>query len=269
MTPLAKSKLRAFGAHLSISAAAMAVLLWLFVHHWFPLPYFVADGGWQGLQLIAGVDLVLGPLLTLIVYNPRKSRKALLFDYSVIATLQAVAFGWGLWTVAAQRTALVVFADGAFYSASADLLPLAGDQAEKLLEDADTTPVYAVIRMPPDEAERQRIRKTALQTGRPVFLRGDLMERLTDQNIGIVREYPLTLAAWRERAPEWAEKAEAWLRERGADPKNVLLVPLVCRYRRLAVVLDLDASVSLGFLPEGPPVQTKVKVRPGVDSTSQ
>ncbi len=253
MNPLAKSKLRAFGAHLSISATAMAVLLWLFVRHWFPLPYFVADGGWQGLRLIVGVDLVLGPLLTLIVYNPCKTRKALVFDYSVIATLQALAFGWGLWTVAAQRTALVVFADGAFYSASADLLPLAGDEAKKILEDADTTPVYAVIRMPPDEDERQRIRKTALTTGRPVFLRGDLMERLTDQNIGIIREYPLTLDAWRERAPEWAAKAEGWLEEEDLDPKGVLLVPLVCRYQRLAIALQPDRSEPITFLPEGPP----------------
>ncbi|WP_461395487.1 hypothetical protein, partial [Deferrisoma sp.] len=218
-------------------------------------------GGWQGLRLIVGVDLVLGPLLTLIVYNPKKTRRALLLDYGVIGTLQALAFGWGLWTVAAQRTALVVFADGAFYSASADLLPLAGDEAKKLLEDADRTPVYAVIRMPPDETERQRIRKTALQTGRPVFLRGDLMERLTDRNMGIVREYPLTLAAWRERAPDWAQRAEAWVRKRGLEPERVLLVPLVCRYDRLAILLDPDASSPLGFLPEGPPKETNVKVR--------
>ncbi|GAB6064601.1 hypothetical protein [Deferrisoma palaeochoriense] len=261
MKPLAKSKLRAFGAHLAISATAMAVLLWLFIRHWFPMPYFVADGGWQGLRLIVGVDLVLGPLLTLIVYNPKKSRRALLLDYGVIGTLQALAFGWGLWTVAAQRTALVVFADGAFYSASADLLPLAGDEAKKLLKEADRTPVYAVIRMPPDEAERQRIRKAALQTGRPVFLRGDLMEPLTDQNLGIVREYPLTLTAWRERAPEWAERAEIWLRERGLEPENVLLVPLVCRYDRLAIALDPDAFSPLAFLPEGPPVERHVRVK--------
>ncbi len=248
---------RAFCIHLGVSAVTMALLLWLFVSRWFPLPYFVADGGWQGLRLIVGVDLVLGPVLTLVVYNPRKSRKALVFDYSVIGALQAVAFGWGLWTVGAQRTALVVFADGAFYSASADLLPLAGDEAKKILADADTTPVYAVIRMPPDEAERQRIRKTALQTGRPVFLRGDLMERLTDQNIGIIREYPLTLDAWRERAPKWAEEAERWVREKGLEPGRVLLVPLVCSYDVLTFALDTEGALRFALLPEGPPSSIK------------
>ncbi|NOY44134.1 MAG: hypothetical protein GXP50_01575 [Deltaproteobacteria bacterium] len=256
-----RSKIRAFGVHLGVSAVTMGLLLWLFVSRWFPLPYFVADGGWQGLRLIVGVDLVLGPLLTLIVYNPRKTRRALLIDYSVIATLQAVAFGWGLWTVAAQRTALVVFADGAFYSVSVDVIPLAGDSARKILEEADATPVYAVVRMPPDEDERQRIRKTALTTGRPVFLRGDLMERLTDQNIGIVREYPLTLDAWRHRSPVWAAKAESWLKKEGLDPKGVLLVPLVCRYRRLAIVLQPDRSESIAFLREGPPQEKKIKVK--------
>ena len=40
---------------------------------WFPDFYYAIDGGWEGMRLIIGVDLVLGPMLTLVVFKARKA----------------------------------------------------------------------------------------------------------------------------------------------------------------------------------------------------
>ena len=73
-------RIKAFLIHLGISLVILFVLLYLLVFVWYPPPLFAADGGMQGLKIILGVDLVLGPLLTLMVYNPAKGWKRLKFD---------------------------------------------------------------------------------------------------------------------------------------------------------------------------------------------
>ena len=82
-------RINAFLIHLTISFIIFLVLAYLIVLHWYPLPYFHTDGGWRGIRIIAGVDLVLGPLLTLIVFKPGKP--GLKFDLTLIGLAQAVA----------------------------------------------------------------------------------------------------------------------------------------------------------------------------------
>jgi len=96
--------------HLSISvvlASGIAVLLYFL---WFPPPYFIAAGASKLILLLMGVDVCIGPLLTLIVVNPRKSGKLLKLDLSVIATVQIIAFAYGVHVIAAARPVFVVAA---------------------------------------------------------------------------------------------------------------------------------------------------------------
>ena len=62
--PLLATKLKATAIHLAMSLVIFSYLVYQIVYVWYPQPYFSVDGGWQGLRLIAAVDLVLGPLIT-------------------------------------------------------------------------------------------------------------------------------------------------------------------------------------------------------------
>ncbi len=75
------------------------------------------DGGWQGLRLLLGVDLVLGPLLTLIVY--RAGKPGLRFDLTAIGIIQATCLAAGIWIVHGERPLAMVYSDGSFYSVTA------------------------------------------------------------------------------------------------------------------------------------------------------
>jgi len=86
------------------------------VFSWFPGNLFFMEGGWEGLKIIAPIDLVLGPALTLIFYRPWK--KNVKFDMSVIVLLQVVALGYGVFTAHGQRTAVIAFADNRFETVS-------------------------------------------------------------------------------------------------------------------------------------------------------
>ena len=62
------SRFRAAGLHLAISFLIFLMLAYLVVFTWYPGIFFDTDGGWRGMRIIIGVDLVLGPALTLVVY---------------------------------------------------------------------------------------------------------------------------------------------------------------------------------------------------------
>ena len=74
---------------------------------------FIHFGGYQGIIIIAGVDLVLGPLLTLIVFN--RSKASLKIDLSIIACLQLGALIYGVWEVFHQRPIFQVVSHNAIY----------------------------------------------------------------------------------------------------------------------------------------------------------
>jgi len=75
---------------------------------WYRWPLFRIAGG-SGLTLIlAGVDMTLGPLITLVVF--KSGKKGLKFDLAVIALLQATALAYGVHVVYAARPVYLVFA---------------------------------------------------------------------------------------------------------------------------------------------------------------
>ena len=91
------SRWRAAGIHLLISIAIAGAVLALMLGLWYGPTLFQAMGG-AGLALILiGVDVVLGPALTLVVF--RSGKRGLKFDLTAIALLQVVALLYGCYVV--------------------------------------------------------------------------------------------------------------------------------------------------------------------------
>jgi hypothetical protein len=104
------SRWKAACIHLAISltlASGIASLLYLL---WFPPPYFTAAGATRLMLLIIGVDVVIGPALTLLVFNTNKPKRELRLDLSIIGVLQAFAFAYGLYVICQARPVFVVAA---------------------------------------------------------------------------------------------------------------------------------------------------------------
>lgn len=109
-------KLKASGLHFIASLFFFSALISILVFFWYPEPYFTATGGLEGLKIVALVDLVLGPLLTLIAYNALKPKKELRNDLLIIVCIQISALVWGINTIYLQRPIAIVFWENAFYS---------------------------------------------------------------------------------------------------------------------------------------------------------
>ena len=114
---LLKAKARAGLLHLIISALAVGVLAWLTLTVWYPDGLATLQGVWKILGLVAVVDVILGPALTVLVYKPRK--RTLVFDLSVIALIQIAALTYGAWTISAQRPAYLAYMYDRFFVVTA------------------------------------------------------------------------------------------------------------------------------------------------------
>ncbi|WP_333656802.1 TfpX/TfpZ family type IV pilin accessory protein [Acinetobacter johnsonii] len=101
------TRIKAFLIHglISISVAVLVVGLVFFI--WYPAPLAKAVGVTHIFFMMLAIDVILGPLLTLLVY--KKGKKTLFFDLTVIVLLQISALGYGLWTISQGRPAWLVF----------------------------------------------------------------------------------------------------------------------------------------------------------------
>jgi len=227
---------QAFLIHLGISAVLYVALLYLIVFHWYPQPYFAADGGWQGVQLITGVDLVLGPVLTLMVY--RRGKRGLKFDLTLIAVFQTVALVWGTWLVHDQRTAAVVFASGRFNTLTADQIFDAGERAMRMVSESTTRPPYMMVRMPTDKQEQLILVAQTLQSGIPLAMRGDRYELINADNRMAILDSGIDIERRVEGIEDDRAALDAFLGRHGGRADDYAFVPLSCRYRSLLVALS-------------------------------
>ena len=127
------SRYQATFAHFLFSLLIFTTLGYLVYFCWYPQPLFSVDAGWQGLRILAFVDFVLGPCLTLVIFNPKK--KELFKDVAIIALIQFSALSYGTYHVYQSRPAFVVYADNGFYTAAYSQLkhfPLSTKQLDEV-----------------------------------------------------------------------------------------------------------------------------------------
>ena len=104
-----KDRFQASAVHFVLSLAVSLLAAALVFGLWYPYPYREISGGRELFSLIVMVDVVMGPLLTLAVFNRKKSAFQLKLDLAIIALLQMAALGYGLWTVFVARPVHLVF----------------------------------------------------------------------------------------------------------------------------------------------------------------
>lgn len=104
-----KDRLRASGIHLGISLSIAVLAALLVFALWYPYPYREISGGRELFLIVMVVDVMLGPLITLAVFNRTKPKAELRRDLAMVGLIQLAALGYGLWTVFVARPVHLVF----------------------------------------------------------------------------------------------------------------------------------------------------------------
>lgn len=107
-----KNRLNAFLAHLSISALVALMSIFVVFYLWYPSPLQNTLGVTKIFFLLLAIDGIMGPVMTFIVYQPKK--KSLVFDLSVIGIMQLIALAYGMYTIYQGRPAFIVYNEHRF-----------------------------------------------------------------------------------------------------------------------------------------------------------
>ena len=243
------TRFTAFAIHLGISLVIFAALLVVVVFDWYRFPLFAIEGGWRGVQIIAGCDIVLGPLLTLLVFKIGKP--SLKFDLSVIAAIQFAALVAGTWITYAQRPVLMVYAEDRFYTLSNDIAGMAGIKREEVERFRNSPYPLAVVRLPVDEEQRRKIRLESLGRG-GLYLRGDLYAEQIPQYLQDAQTHSLNIEKLTVDQPAAATELERFKSRHGALDAYYFL-PLHGRYGRMIVALERSTGRLVDKLDIKPP----------------
>lgn len=114
MSPRLKQASRFAFKHLAVSVLIAALCAALVFGVWYPYPYSQLAGGRELFTIVVTVDVIIGPLLSLVVFNPAKARRELWRDLGTIFAIQAAALGYGLHSVANARPVYLAYESDRF-----------------------------------------------------------------------------------------------------------------------------------------------------------
>ena len=257
------TRLKAAAIHFGISFLIFLVLLYFILLHWYPQPLFNTDGGWRVIQIIVGVDLVLGPLLTLIVFKPGKP--GLKLDMTLIAITQALALSWGVYTTYNERPAAVVFTVDAFTPIPAYQLREQGIDDKKLRQFGKTWPVFIYSDIPQDR-QYDVIREAAAKQI-PVYLLTKYYTSFAPEHAKQIKANSMEgfekILAEKTEKPELVQR----FREVMARVKNKERIAVVALHSRdgwFTAVFDLDKMKITEVIDVDPTLYTfgqKIRIR--------
>ncbi len=184
----------AFFLHLAISATVVGVALAIIFFVWYPHPWFEIAGAWRVVQVLVGVDLVLGPALTLLLYKPGKPR--VVFDLMFVAAIQMAALVYGLTTIYSQRPLYNIFAVDRFVMVAAADIDRTTVPPAVIDAWPNTGPLYAVAELPTDQAEQQALLFELLEGAPDIEFRPNLWKPWPDaHSAALARLKPLSSLA--------------------------------------------------------------------------
>jgi len=169
-----KFRLKAFGLHLLASAAALTLIFGSLYLGWYRWPgWHLADVS-QVVFVMAGVDVVVGPLLTFVIARSSKPRRELARDIAMIVTVQLFALIYGSVSIWHGRPLYYAFSESVLqlvqaYDIDADELALARRQNAEFVPHWYSLPRWIWAPLPLDSRERGKIVASAVSGGDDVI----------------------------------------------------------------------------------------------------
>lgn len=238
------SRWTASGIHLLLSAAIVAATLLFMLLVWYPWPLFEAAGGSHLAVLIAGVDVTIGPLITLIIF--RAGKPGLRFDLTVIALLQLAALSYGIYSVAQARPVFLVFCLDRFELVTAkDLDPkdLAQVSDPEFRHVPWGRPGYIAVTAPKDAESRNQIMFSAL-AGKDLQLYPQYYVSYASLAAdALARAKPIDTLRRRD-----SKAVDRYLQSSGRHADTLRYLPLRARQKDAAVLLDAVSGQPLRML---------------------
>ncbi|MCS4294451.1 hypothetical protein M2375_002684 [Comamonas sp. BIGb0152] len=109
-----KSAFRVAGLHFIASVLVVAAIAAVIFLVWYPRPFYDIQGGKDLFFLMVVIDIICGPILTLVIWKSSKTRSELARDMAVIVLIQISALTYGVYALAKSRPVYIAFEGNRF-----------------------------------------------------------------------------------------------------------------------------------------------------------
>jgi hypothetical protein len=228
-----------------VAAVVAAVVLLV----WYPWPYRIVSGGESLLLLVMAVDIVMGPLITLVIFDVRKPIAELRRDMSIIVVLQIAALAYGVHTVYAARPVVLAFEPDRFrVSVEAGVAVAELDEAPAGLQSLSLTgPRLVDVAKPKDE---EQFDATVMGlAGLDLGARPKYWRPWSDEARQRALRVGKPLTDWTKAHPAQAGAVEEATTRTGLSPERLLYIPMLARRTDWSVLVDRTTGDVVGFAP--------------------
>lgn len=224
--------------HLLASALLAATLAAVIFRIWYRPPYDALAGGRLLFILLVGVDVVCGPLLTLLLYSSNKTRGQLMTDAIMVVALQAAALVYGVTTAWNARPVYLVAEVDRFKVITweqiqgADFSALPADLQPAVWKP----PTIVALRRPASIEERNKVLFESLQTGRDYAERPEFYVPYSTTTAAKVLERSREATVLLKHYPHHRAWLETYARTQKLPLSDVHYLPVMAREDWIAIV---------------------------------
>jgi hypothetical protein len=242
------SRTRAFLIHLTISATVVGAVCAVIFFVWYPDPYFQIAGTANVVKVLIGVDVVLGPLLTLILF--KSGKPGLVIDLSIIACLQIAALVYGSNVIFQERPYFVVFAIDRFIVVPAKDINFDEIPSEDMKNKPWREPIFVYANPPATEEAQSRLFEEVLEGKPDIERRPQYWSSYADKiDKVIARADPFS--EFQPKSPADREKIER-VRQRHANADQLVYLPIISNTLVYSVLLDPETKQPVEFIDINP-----------------
>jgi hypothetical protein len=213
-------------------------------YNWYPEPYFSIDGGWQGIRLVGAVDLILGPFITFIIFDSRKSLRAVVFDLLVIISIQIAALAYGVYTTYAQRPVAVVMIDDFVISSTMEHYGGSLSSTGELARFSAEKPPIIYSDFPTDREGIDAVQRRKLEENVFEHAQIDLYRGLEEFKPALEKRQMRYFD--RLDVSQSRESLQQWLEQNGKSLDEIMILRFRGRYGNAWLVFDSEAEY-LGY----------------------
>ncbi|MFZ6689416.1 TfpX/TfpZ family type IV pilin accessory protein [Undibacterium sp. SXout11W] len=242
------SRLKAMFFHVLISGVIAGVGSLLILLLWYPWPLSEMSGGWSLLLLVCSVDVVLGPLLTFVIFDTRKPRSEIVRDLTIIAVLQLSGLCYGVHTVYLARPVVIAFEGKLFRVVSA--IEIEDNELSKAPEKFKTLsltgPTFVGTREVSSEDERFDAIAHAMvgsdKSMRPIFWQA------YEKSVPRILSDSKPLTTLLKNYPEQKNALDQVLAKSGKKMDELRYLPLISKFAVWTILLDAKTAQPVSYL---------------------
>lgn len=191
---------------------------------------------------MALIDLVLGPLMTLIIFNPAKSRREIRFDLGTIALIQASVLAWGIYTVHNERPVAIVHWDGEFFSMPAKSYHEQNITLDQLAQFGAEKPILIHAYRPVDIEKIHDVLTLSAEKQLAPFEQFQLY-RSFKENRDWIFVHQLNIDEIISRNEAMKQELDAFLAKSGHKKSDFIYMPLNARYHNVILIFSKEGDV--------------------------